>query len=130
MPVAALFGYFGFFVLAIFLAGSTPLRVICALFTFVMCVLWIIARLQLGDAPAEDRLITSGLYGEVRHPIYYASTLAFLGFTVFILIWTPIILVPFAALVAFMVVRIRREERVLKAKLGRRYARYKQRTII
>lgn len=130
MPVAALFGYFGFYALAIFLVGSTPLRVICALFTFAMCVLWIIARLQLGDAPSEDRLITSGLYGEVRHPIYYASTLAFFGFTVFVLIWTPIILVPFAALLAFMFVRIRREERVLEVKLGRRYARYKQRTII
>lgn len=130
MPVAALFGYFSFFALAIFLVGSTPLRVICALFTFIMCVLWIIARLQLGDAPTEDRLITSGLYGEVRHPIYYASTLAFLGFTVFILIWTPLILVPFVALLVFMFVRIRREERVLEAKLGRRYTRYKQRTII
>lgn len=130
MPVAALFGYFSFFALAIFLVGSTPLRVICALFTFAMCVLWIIARLQLGDAPSEGRLITSGLYGEVRHPIYYASTLAFLGFTVFILIWTPVILVPFAALVAFMIFRIRREERLLEAKLGRRYARYKQRTIL
>lgn len=130
MPVAALFGYFSFFALAIFLVGSTPLRVVCALFTFAMCVLWIIARLQLGDAPSEGRLITSGLYGEVRHPIYYTSTLAFFGFTVFVLIWTPLILVPFAGLVAFMAIRIRREERLLKAKLGRRYARYKQRTIL
>ena len=130
MPVAALFGYFSFYALAIFLVGSTPLRVICALFTFAMCVLWIIARLQLGDAPNEGRLVTSGLYGEVRHPIYYASTLAFLGFTVFVLIWTPLILIPFTVLVAFMIFRIRREERLLESSLGRRYARYQQRTII
>lgn len=130
MPVAALFGYFSFYALSIFLVGSTPLRVICALFTFAMCVLWIIARLQLGDAPDEGRLITSGLYGEVRHPIYYASTLAFFGFTVFVLIWTPIILVPFIALLVFMIIRIRREERVLETSLGRRYARYQQRTVL
>lgn len=130
MPVAMLFGYFSFYALAIFLVGSTPLRVICALLTFAGCVLWIIARLQLGDAPNEGRLITSGLYGEVRHPIYYASLLAFFGFTLFVLIWTPLILIPFAALVVFLVVRIRREERVLVAKLGRRYVRYQQRTVI
>lgn len=130
MPVAALFGYFSFYALAIFLVGSTPLRVICALFTFAMCVLWIVARLQLGDAPNEGRLVTSGLYGEVRHPIYYASTMAFLGCTVFILIWTPLILIPFAALVIFMIIRIRREEKLLEAGLGRRYARYQQRTLL
>ena len=130
VPVAFLFGYFAFYVLAIFLAGSTPLRVLCALMTFVGCALWIIARLQLGDAALEGRLVTSGLYGEVRHPIYYASTLAFTGFCLFILIWTPIILIPLAALIVFQVIRIRREERALAQKLGRRYLRYKQRTII
>lgn len=130
VPVAFLFGYFWFYALAIFLVGSTPLRVLCALFSFIMCVVWIIARAQLGDAATEGRLVTSGLYGEVRHPIYYASTLAFLGFTAFVLIWTPLILIPFIALLIFMIVRIRREERQLELTLGRRYARYKRRTIL
>jgi protein-S-isoprenylcysteine O-methyltransferase Ste14 len=130
VPVAFLFGYFAFYVLAIFLAGSTPLRVLCALISFIGCVLWIIARMQLGDAPKEGRLVTSGLYGEVRHPIYYASTLAFIGFSIFILIWTPVILVPLVGLLLFQVIRIRREERALAQKLGRRYQRYKERTAI
>jgi protein-S-isoprenylcysteine O-methyltransferase Ste14 len=130
VPVAFLFGYFAFYVLAIFLAGSTPLRVLCALVSFMGCVLWIIARMQLGEAATENRLVTSGLYGEVRHPIYYASTLAFLGFSIFILIWTPLILVPLAALVIFQIIRIRREEKVLASKLGRRYLRYKERTLL
>jgi protein-S-isoprenylcysteine O-methyltransferase Ste14 len=130
VPVAFLFGYFAFYVLAIFLAGSTPLRVLCALVSFIGCVLWIIARMQLGNAALENRLVTSGLYGEVRHPIYYASTLAFLGFSIFILIWTPLILVPLAALVIFQIIRIRREEKALASKLGRRYLRYKERTLL
>lgn len=103
-------------------------RIVGALVTFISSILWIIARVQLGDAPAESRLVTTGLYGEMRHPIYYFSTLAFLGVAIFM--WIPLLFVPVIAIAVFQYFRIRREEGILAKKLGRRYLRYKERTIM
>lgn len=128
VPVTFLLAIFAFFVLAIFLVGGSLPRIIGALVTFVSSILWIIARLQLGDAPLEGRLVTTGLYGEVRHPIYYFSTLAFLGVAIFM--WVPLLFVPVIAIAIFQYFRIRREEKALAKKLGRRYGRYKERTLL
>lgn len=128
VPVAFLLTIFAFYVLAIFLVGASWPRLIGAMITFVASILWIIARVQLGDAPAEGRLVTTGLYGEVRHPIYYFSTLAFLGVAIFM--WVPLLFIPVIAIGLFQFFRIKREERALAKKLGRRYQRYQQRTII
>jgi protein-S-isoprenylcysteine O-methyltransferase Ste14 len=128
VPVAFLLIIFAFFVLAIFLVGGSLPRIIGALVTFISSILWIIARVQLGDAPNEGRLVTTGLYGEVRHPIYYFSTLAFLGVAIFM--WIGILFIPVAVIAVFQFFRIRREEKALAQKLGRRYLRYKERTII
>ncbi len=127
VPVAFLLTIFAFFILAIFLVGGSWPRIIGALVTFVSSILWIIARIQLGDAPAEGRLVTTGLYGEVRHPVYYFSTLAFLGVAIFM--WVPLLFVPVIAITFFQFFRIRREEKALAHKLGRRYLRYKERTL-
>jgi protein-S-isoprenylcysteine O-methyltransferase Ste14 len=128
VPVFYLIGVFIFFVLAIFLIDGSLTRIIGALVTFVSCILWIIARVQLGDAPAEERLVTTGLYGEVRHPIYYFSTTAFLGIAIFM--WIPLLFFATFIIALFQIVRIRFEEKALAKKLGRRYIRYKQRTLI
>lgn len=128
VPVAFLLLIFAFFVLAIFLVGGSLPRIIGALLTFLSSILWVIARVQLGDAPIEGRLVTTGLYGEVRHPIYYFSTLAFLGVAIFM--WIPLLFIPVIAIAVFQFYRIRREEKVLAKKLGRRYLRYKERTLI
>lgn len=128
VPVAFLLTIFAFFVLAIFLVGGSWPRIIGALVTFLSSILWIIARIQLGDAPAEGRLVTTGLYGEVRHPIYLFSTLAFLGVAIFM--WVPLLFIPVIAIAVFQYFRTRREEKALAQKLGRRYSRYKERTII
>lgn len=129
LPVFCLFVAFWFYVMAIFLISTTRWNHIAgALTTFLSCILWIIARVQLGDAPAHNRLVTTGLYNELRHPIYYFSTLAFAGFVLFM--WVPHLLLPLAGLAGFQVLRIRREEKVLSKKLGRRYDRYRRRTLL
>lgn len=128
LPMVYLFVTFLVFSFAIFGIPFRITQVIGALITFVSFILWIIARIQLGDAPAEGRLITKGLYGEVRHPIYYFSTTAFIGILIFLLIielW--FLLIP---LLAFYIVRIRYEEKQLIQQMGRRYQRYKQRTLL
>lgn len=126
VPVMYLFGSAAFFMLAIFLVSARPSMIFGALITFVSCILWIIARVQLGDAPAEGRLVTSGLYSELRHPIYYFSTAALLGVAVFM--WISELFIAAMLLAAFQFVRIQYEEQALVKKLGRRYKRYQQRT--
>lgn len=128
VPVAFLFAVFVFFVLAIFLVDGSVPRIVGALITFIASILWIIARIQLGNAPLEGRLVTTGLYGEFRHPIYLFSTIAFLGVAIFM--WIGLLFLPVLAIAVFQTVRARREEQKLSQKLGRRYLRYKQRTII
>ena len=127
VPVAFLFASFVIFVLAIFLVDGSVPRVVGALVTFAASILWIIARIQLGDAPLEGRLVTTGLYGEFRHPIYLFSTTAFLGVAIFM--WVGLLFLPVIAIGVIQIVRAHREEQKLAHKLGRRYLRYKQRTI-
>ncbi len=127
LPVAYLFGVFVFFVTASFLIDSRPSHIIGALITFISCIFWIIARIQLGDAPAEHRLVTTGLYGEMRHPIYVFSTTALVGIAIFMMIselWIAV-----TAVSVFQIVRSIREERILVWTLGRRYDRYRKRTL-
>lgn len=126
VPVGFLIGSFALFVLSAFLVDIDIVGLLSALGTFATAILWLVARVQLGDAPRQNRLVTSGLYSELRHPIYYFSTLAFLGVAVFMRI--SILFIPVVCIAIAQIVRIRYEERELIARLGNRYARYKRRT--
>lgn len=128
VPIAYMFAIFIFFVTAIFLVDGSVPRVIGAIVTFIASIMWVIARIQLGDAPTEGRLVTTGLYGEFRHPIYLFSTLSFLGVAIFM--WIPFLFAPVTAIAVFQIVRARYEEKQLAEKMGRRYLRYSQRTIL
>ena len=91
------------------------------------CVLWAIARYQLGTnftARAEARaLVTAGLYSRVRHPIYLSAELVILGVLMFL--GRPILFVVWAAMVPLQIRRARREESVLECAFGERYRAYK-----
>ncbi len=92
--------------------------------------LWIVARLQLGSAfsfkPEARRLVTSGLYSRLRHPVYVFGTLASLSSLLALQIW-PIMAFG-VALVPITLSRARREERVLAAAFGPDYESYRSRT--
>jgi len=92
--------------------------------------LWILARLQLGSAfsfkPEARRLVTSGLYSRIRHPVYVFGTVAALSALLALQIW-PILAIG-VALVPITLLRIRREERVLEAAFGQQYERYRKQT--
>ncbi len=98
--------------------------------TLVAFTLWIIARVQLGNAfsigAKASQLVTSGLYSKLRHPVYYFSILAVTGIGVYI--WQPFVLVPIVLLVGLEAYRIRSEEKVLSDKFGDSYTDYKART--
>ena len=101
-----------------------------AIITGLAFTLWIIARIQLGNAfsiaPKSKYLVTSGLYGKLRHPVYYFSILAVLGLVVFT--WQPNLTIPLAILIPLQMLRIRKEEQLLLGTFGDEYRQYKSRT--
>lgn len=100
------------------------------LLIIVSFALWIIARIQLGDSfsigAKANRLVTEGVYGKLRHPIYYFSILAVIGIGIYL--WSPIISLVVILLVLLELFRIRQEEAVLAKKFGDKYEEYKLKT--
>jgi protein-S-isoprenylcysteine O-methyltransferase Ste14 len=92
--------------------------------------LWILARLQLGSAfsvkARAQQLVTYGLYSRIRHPIYLFGSLAIFGAFLALQIW--VIVVIWLAIVPVELVRIRRENQVLRAAFGDAYERYRSKT--
>ncbi len=92
--------------------------------------LWIAARVQLGSSfsfrPDARRLVTTGLYARIRHPVYLFGTAgawsAFLALQVWPLFWVMIVLG------GITLWRARREERVLTEAFGTEYEDYRRRT--
>jgi protein-S-isoprenylcysteine O-methyltransferase Ste14 len=91
---------------------------------------WIAARVQLGAAfslrAEARRLVTTGLYSRIRHPVYVFGTMAawsaFLALQVWPLFWAMV------ALGGVTFLRIRKEEQVLRQAFGREYEEYRRRT--
>ena len=67
-------------------------------------------------------VISTGLYGIIRHPMYTASILMFLSIPLVMGSWYA--LIPFALYPALMVIRVLDEEKLLTAELEG-YAAYK-----
>ncbi|MHA2116052.1 MAG: methyltransferase family protein [Candidatus Thorarchaeota archaeon] len=94
-------------------------------------IVWVHRTLGTHYSPAletkeEQKLITSGPYGRVRHPLYSAHNLFNLGM---IFLTANIPLIFFAIIgVPIVYVRIRDEERMMVEKFGREYEEYKMRT--
>ena len=89
-----------------------------------------VARAQLGEAfsltPQARVLVTRGLYARIRNPVYVFGTLAVLGVVLYL--GEPKLLLMFAVLIPVQVLRARAEGRVLEARFGDEYRRYKQQT--
>ena len=65
---------------------------------------------------AGQTVISTGLYGVVRHPMYMATVLMFLALPLILGSWYA--LIPFAFYPVLMVIRIRGEEKLLTAELA------------
>ena len=100
------------------------------LITMVAFLLWLVARVQLGNAfsigAKANHLVSTGLYSKFRHPVYYFSILAVIGISVYI--WSPFMLIPIGLLLFLEVYRINKEEKILTDKFGKTYTDYKAKT--
>jgi protein-S-isoprenylcysteine O-methyltransferase Ste14 len=74
----------------------------------------------------QTELVTTGLYGHVRHPIYALSILLMLC-TVVVAPTVPVVLMAVIH-IALMVVKARNEEQFLSERHGASYRRYLDRT--
>jgi protein-S-isoprenylcysteine O-methyltransferase Ste14 len=76
------------------------------------------------DLFADHRLVTSGPFAVVRHPVYLGFAVAILGSLALYRTWAIV----FVALQGVdLVVRVRREEEALAARLGDEWAAYRRR---
>lgn len=129
--VAALLGSFLFYTVALLPRHelSPALAIISTLLTLSGTLGAIAILTQLGrsfSVMAEARqLVTTGVYGFVRHPLYLAEEVAVIGFAMqFASYWTLLIVV---GQIAFQLCRIRNEEAVL-AETFPEYEVYRQHT--
>ncbi|HBA59700.1 MAG TPA: hypothetical protein DCZ92_02530 [Elusimicrobia bacterium] len=89
-----------------------------------------VARVQLGASfsvsAQTHKLVTTGLYSKLRHPIYYFGQFIVIGLV--LCLHSPWLLLLWALTVAVQAYRIRKEEKVLEERFGEEYRAYKART--
>ncbi len=111
-------------------AAWTPLRLLGMCLAVAGFVLWTVARFQLGKSFAVTaqarQLVTHGLYGKIRNPIYIFGSLFIAGYV--LLLGRPRWLLIFVAIIPLQIWRARKEARVLEAKFGEEYRAYRART--
>ena len=96
-----------------------------ALVAFAM-ILFFRARTRPTPIQPTTKIVETGPYRFTRNPMYVGMTLLYLGVTLWVDTFWPLLFLP---LVLFMVQRfvIAREERYLEAKFGESYRGYKAR---
>jgi protein-S-isoprenylcysteine O-methyltransferase Ste14 len=108
----------------------TPLRIAALVAMVGGFVLLTVARLTLGNsfsiAPEARKLVTHGIYSKVRNPVYVFSALGIAGF--FVYIERPLLLLLLVVIIPMQIIRARAEAKVLEAKFGDEYRRYRART--
>jgi protein-S-isoprenylcysteine O-methyltransferase Ste14 len=122
--------YAGLLAFSVWKRPHTPVLWVALALAAASFPLWILARLQLGSAFSFEararRLVTTGLYARIRHPVYLFGTIAGLASVLAVQVWWVFALA--LLLEPITLVRARREERVLAAAFGEEYERYRDRT--
>jgi protein-S-isoprenylcysteine O-methyltransferase Ste14 len=126
--VALLVGLCG--ILVVFHAAWTPTRILGLALMIPGFALLTIARIHLGNAfsvaPRASTLVTAGVYSRIRNPIYIFSTIGLTG--VFLYLNQPLWLLILVPLVFVQTWRAHAEARVLEARFGDQYRRYRTQT--
>ena len=108
----------------------TPMRIAGAVIGLPSLLLLLLARVELGGAfsvqPKAQALVTHGLYSRIRNPIYFFGAITIAGF--FLYIHRPLALSILVVVVPLQIYRAREEEKILEAKFGEEYRRYRART--
>ena len=101
--------------------------IIGTVLALLSALIWILAFKEIGIIPAvkqKSKVISSGIYGIVRHPIYLGNILMPLGLglafrAVYALLYAPVIIIFFAVTIFI-------EEKSLTEEYGEEYIKYKK----
>jgi protein-S-isoprenylcysteine O-methyltransferase Ste14 len=86
-----------------------------------------VARIQFEREYSKDSgLVTRGVYGRLRHPIYMFSGIAFAGLLLYLN--EPLGLLGLLPIQLVLLPLARREEQELEARYGQQYRQYKRQT--
>jgi protein-S-isoprenylcysteine O-methyltransferase Ste14 len=122
--------YFTLLVFSVWMRPHTPVLWVAVALAAASFPPWIVARLQLGSAfsfrASARRLVTTGLYSRLRHPVYLFGSIAGLASVLALQVWWILGLA--LLLEPITIVRARREERALRAAFGSDYEMYRERT--
>lgn len=80
------------------------------------------------EVRSEHVLVTHGVYRRIRHPMYAAMFLLIVAQALLLPNWIAGPVAAVLALLATLLIRLGPEERMLHARFGEEYARYRQRT--
>ncbi|MGD1016508.1 MAG: methyltransferase [Roseiarcus sp.] len=134
--------YIVFFLLGLVFEGAVPIpallpNVVAWLIGWMICVaslFFVVPAMRSFRAvrtsmipfrPASS-LVTHGVYGRTRNPMYLSLLLLYAGLSVFFNLWWPIVLAPALVVVMDRMV-IAREEAYLLRRFGEEYRRYRER---
>lgn len=112
-----------------FLSGYVPLYirlVILGLTLITAMYLFRSGHVIVSHEQRPDGVVTTGAFRYVRHPLYLASILTYLGLTISTL--SLLSLVVFVGIFVFYDYIASYEEKLLEARFGEEYRQYKKRT--
>jgi len=91
----------------------------------VMLARWTLGK-SFSVTPQARALVTHGIYSKIRNPIYVSGCVMLVGLTLLTrlnYLWTFLLVLVFV-----QIIRARREARVLEAKFGDEYRKYREST--
>jgi protein-S-isoprenylcysteine O-methyltransferase Ste14 len=91
-----------------------------------------VARYTLGRSfsvvPKATALVTTGIYSRIRNPIYVSGLIFLVGLIVMVRRPASWLVLAIIIVIPLQIIRARREARVLEAKFGEEYRKYRART--
>ena len=112
-----------------FLAGYVPLYirlVVLGLTLIIAMLLFRSGHVVVAHEQRPNRVVATGAFRYVRHPLYLASILTYIGLTAATVSLFSVVLL--VGIVIFHNYIATYEEQLLEARFGEEYRRYKQRT--
>ena len=120
-----------------FINIQTPILIISFIGAFlfmVFCIIRILAYLELGknfsdyiDIKDGNNLVVTGIYANIRHPIYMSEIMIPMCSSIALFSWTTFLWTLFAVLPIF-IIKANKEDELLEHYYGREFLFYKQRT--
>lgn len=110
--------------------NNTKLDVLVFLLVMIFLLFWIVSRIQLGNAfsvlPSASRLVTSGIYSKIRHPIYLFTFIANVGIIYLLGNRWFYYLIP--VMFTLQYYRAKKEEAILSEHFGQAFENYRKKT--